>query len=78
MLKAVDELLGQPREEPVPDLCGTSAGAINAAALAIHADNFAEAVRHLLGVWENFRVAPCLPLRLAGHHAQRPALARRR
>ncbi|HSD43576.1 MAG TPA: patatin-like phospholipase family protein [Burkholderiales bacterium] len=56
VVKAVDELLGRPRENPFPIVCGTSAGAINAAALAIRADNFAEAVRHLLGVWESFRV----------------------
>src|SRR5690606_6178064 len=33
---------------------GTSAGAINAAALACGADDFAAAVRTLSGVWENF------------------------
>jgi NTE family protein len=54
VLKAVSELLGQPRDNPFPILCGTSAGAINAAALAIRADDFAEAVRHLVGVWEAF------------------------
>ena len=54
-MKAVAELLGQPRESPFAILCGTSAGAINAAALAIHADDFAESVRHLVGVWEGFR-----------------------
>ncbi len=56
VVKAVDELLGHPRENPFPIVCGTSAGAINAAALAIHADNFAEAVGRLVGVWEHFRV----------------------
>jgi NTE family protein len=54
VLKAVAELLGQPRASPFAILCGTSAGAINAAALAIHADDFAESVRHLVGVWEGF------------------------
>jgi NTE family protein len=56
VVRAVDELLGHPRANPFPIVCGTSAGAINAAALAIHADNFAESVGHLVGVWENFRV----------------------
>jgi NTE family protein len=56
VVKAVDELLGHPRHNPFPIVCGTSAGAINAAALAIHADNFAESVHHLVGVWESFRV----------------------
>ena len=56
VVKAVNELLGHPRANPFPIVCGTSAGAINAAALAIHADNFAESVGRLVGVWESFRV----------------------
>ena len=56
VVKAVDELLGHPRANPFPIVCGTSAGAINAAALAIHADDFAGAVARLIGVWESFRV----------------------
>ncbi len=56
VVKAVDELLGHPRTNPFPIVCGTSAGAINAAALAIHADDFADAVARLVGVWEAFRV----------------------
>lgn len=55
VVKAIDELLGHRRANPFPILCGTSAGAINAAALAIHADDFAEAVKRLVGVWEGFR-----------------------
>ena len=55
VLKAVSELLDHPRESPFPIVCGTSAGAINAAALAIHAEDFAQSVRHLLQVWEGFR-----------------------
>ncbi|HLB14451.1 MAG TPA: patatin-like phospholipase family protein [Burkholderiales bacterium] len=54
VLKAVSELLGEPRENPFPILCGTSAGAINAAALAIRADDFAGGVRHLVDVWGAF------------------------
>jgi len=54
VLKAVSELLGEPRENPFPILCGTSAGAINAAALAIRADDFAGSVRHLVDVWGAF------------------------
>ncbi len=56
VVKAVDETLGHPRTNPFPIVCGTSAGAINAAALAIHADHFAESVERLVRVWENFRV----------------------
>jgi len=56
VLKAVSELLGRPAHNPFQILCGTSAGAINAVALAIHAYNFALGVRGLLQVWENFHV----------------------
>lgn len=35
-------------------MCGTSAGAINASALACGADHFDDTVRHLASVWKNF------------------------
>jgi len=54
VLKAIRELLGNPKRNPFPILCGTSAGAINAAALACGADDFSAAVGELLGVWERF------------------------
>lgn len=54
VLKAVAELLGHTPHNPFPILCGTSAGAINVGALAIRADDFAAAVRHLVEVWESF------------------------
>ena len=53
VLKAVRDLLGNPAENPFPIVCGTSAGAINAATLAVYADNFSRAVGNLLEVWEN-------------------------
>lgn len=56
VLKAVRELLPFPEQNPFPILCGTSAGAINAATLAVWADNFDLAVSNLLEVWENMRV----------------------
>ncbi len=56
VLKAVRELLPEPDRNPFQIVCGTSAGAINAAALSVYADNFDQAVGHLLDVWENFRV----------------------
>jgi NTE family protein len=40
---------------PFGVICGTSAGAINAAALACNADRFEAAVETLAKVWENFR-----------------------
>jgi NTE family protein len=56
VLKAVRELLPPKEKNPFPILCGTSAGAINAASLAVFADDFGGAVDHLLEVWERFRV----------------------
>src|SRR4030065_578818 len=44
-----------PGPNPFHIVCGTSAGAINAAALAVFADNFDAGVQNLLEVWENFR-----------------------
>jgi NTE family protein len=52
----VRELLRRPERNPFPILCGTSAGAVNAATLAVFADNFDTAVGNLLEVWENFHV----------------------
>ena len=54
VLKAVSEILGHPSENPFPIITGTSAGAINAAVLAQHADNFAEGVATLVRVWSQF------------------------
>jgi NTE family protein len=42
------------KSNPFPVIAGTSSGAINAAALASHCDNFDEAVSALASVWENF------------------------
>lgn len=55
VLRGINDLLGRPKKNPFPILCGTSAGAINAAALACGADDFAGAVDTLLGVWAEFR-----------------------
>lgn len=56
VLKAVREMLPQAQNTPFPIVCGTSAGAINAATLAVFADDFGAAVDRLLEVWEHFRV----------------------
>ena len=42
------------QSSPFGVICGTSAGAINAAALACHADRFDASVEVLAQVWENF------------------------
>jgi NTE family protein len=55
VVKAVRDILGNPARNPFPILCGTSAGAINAAGLAVQADDFTRAVANLLEVWENMR-----------------------
>ncbi len=57
VLKAVAQIrreCGVTNGNPFPVITGTSAGAINAAALACRADNFDEAVRALCEVWEGF------------------------
>jgi len=53
VVKAVRDVLGNPKKNPFPILCGTSAGAINAATLAVFADDFSRAVANLLEVWEH-------------------------
>src|SRR6266540_165742 len=53
VVKAVRDILGSPVRNPFPIVCGTSAGAINAATLAVFADNFSRGVANLLEVWEH-------------------------
>ena len=55
VLKAIDELLAMPEQNPFHIVCGTSAGALNAATLAVFSDNFSAAVQNLRQVWENMR-----------------------
>jgi len=54
VLKALKEMLPDPSVNPFPIIGGTSAGAVNAGALACHADDFGKAVDNLLDVWRNF------------------------
>jgi len=54
-VKAVRDILGSPTKNPFPILCGTSAGAINVATLAVFADDFSRGVASLLEVWEHMR-----------------------
>lgn len=51
VLKALAELLPEGAKNPFPIICGTSAGAINAATLAAHEGSFADAVANLESVW---------------------------
>ncbi|MGH8474070.1 MAG: patatin-like phospholipase family protein, partial [Gammaproteobacteria bacterium] len=53
MLQAICELAPPNSGNPFAIVCGTSAGAVNAAVLAAHAMDFADGVRRLARVWEN-------------------------
>lgn len=53
VIKAVRDVLGEPTRNPFPIVCGTSAGAINAATLAVYANDFNLGVKNLLEVWED-------------------------
>ena len=55
VLAAIRDMLPDATVNPFPILCGTSAGAINAATLACQADNFRAAVESLNDVWRNMR-----------------------
>ncbi|MBI3231229.1 MAG: patatin-like phospholipase family protein [Burkholderiales bacterium] len=58
VLQAIHTILWEagwpPARNPFDIICGTSAGAINATALACRADNFAEGIHKLMDVWQNF------------------------
>ncbi len=61
VLQAISEILWAagwpPARNPFDIICGTSAGAINATALACHADHFGVGVQKLLDVWQHINVA---------------------
>lgn len=54
VLRAIVEILPKRAPNPFPIICGTSAGALNAAALATHASRFQLGVHGLELVWRNF------------------------
>lgn len=54
VLKAISEMLPPNSPNPFTIVCGTSAGAINAASLAAKSDHFRSSVRRLHLVWSNF------------------------
>lgn len=60
VLDAVSNILREqgwaPQHNPFDIICGTSAGAINATALACRADDFTEGVKKLMQVWQHFSV----------------------
>jgi NTE family protein len=60
VLKAVSSILSEAgvpaSRNPFDIICGTSAGAINATALACRADHFQESMQVLLDFWQHCRV----------------------
>jgi NTE family protein len=56
VLRAISDLLPARAINPFPVVSGTSAGAVNATAIAVHADRFRVAVGNLERVWRNFQV----------------------
>jgi NTE family protein len=57
VLKAIAEFLPRGAHSPFAVICGTSAGALNAATLAINARQFRKGVNYLNNVWKNFHVS---------------------
>ncbi len=56
VLRAIAHLLPKDAPTPFPIITGTSAGSINATALAIHAEHFRRGVLLISRVWGNFHV----------------------
>ena len=56
-LRAIARILDAATPTPFTVICGTSAGAINAAALAGRADSFRNAVARLVRLWRNIDVS---------------------
>jgi NTE family protein len=57
VLKALAELIPRDQPNPFNIVCGTSAGAINAAKLATEMDDFHQAIDGLEGIWTNLTSA---------------------
>lgn len=54
VLKMIAEAMPRRAHSPFPIICGTSAGALNAAALAANANNFRKGVQYLVNTWKGF------------------------
>src|SRR3954451_757659 len=57
VLQAIAAMLPGRTRNPFPVICGTSAGAFNAAGLALSARSFRRGVKQLSSVWENAHVS---------------------
>ncbi|GAB1257381.1 patatin-like phospholipase family protein [Aurantivibrio plasticivorans] len=56
VLSAINEILPSNCHNPFPIICGTSAGAINALALATHTGSFREAASDLDSIWRQIAI----------------------
>lgn len=73
VLLGVAKILPNRRRNPFPILCGTSAGAINAASVACLADNYGKSVAILANFWRNMHAGQIYradPLGIAKSGAQ--------
>jgi NTE family protein len=57
VLKAIAEFLPKRAHNPFEIICGTSAGALNAATLAVNAQSFRKGVQYLMNTWKNFHAS---------------------
>ena len=66
VLRGVASMLPQRERNPFGIICGTSAGAVNAASLASNADRFDRAVARLARTWGNLRIGQVYHANLRG------------
>ena len=66
VLRAIAAMVPKGSPTPFDVLCGTSAGAINAAALAANASDFRLGVRRLVNVWKDMRAGDVYRADFAG------------
>lgn len=73
VLRAIAEMLPPHARSPFPVVCGTSAGAINAAGLAMAATHFSTGIKRLEAVWGNLHTGQIYRSDLIGvlHNALR-------
>lgn len=73
VLRAISEMLPPHTRSPFPVVCGTSAGAINAAGLAMTATHFSTGIKQLETVWSNLHTGQIYRSDLIGvlHNALR-------
>jgi NTE family protein len=56
VLLAISRMLPDPQRNPFPIICGTSAGAINAVAIASGASNYRQSVHYLAQMWKQLHI----------------------